>query len=302
MTVTESAPATEAEVVCAGVVHVYLSEQGPVAALRNVDLVVGAGEMLAIVGPSGSGKTTLMSLLSGLMAPTAGSILIAGQDITRLDEPGLSRLRATQLSMLLQDPLANLLPYATVTENVAFAARGARRRGWPLRWTAEELVERLGMGDLGARPVHRLSAGQQNRAAIASALATSPRVLLADEPTGQLDPDSRDSVITALREARELSGATVIVVTHDSTVATALPRSLAISHGAIGAEGRGAERFAVVGGGGTVQLPPEIAARHPSGTLLTIRMADGEIILSPRDPPASRVSRDGGGEDGDGDG
>ena len=212
------------------------SEQGPVAALHNADLVVKAGDMLAIVGPSGSGKTTLMSLLSGLLRPTAGSVLIAGQDITQLDASRLSRLRATELSLLLQDPLPNLLPYATVNQNVSFAARGARRRGWPLCWSTEELVERMGLADFAERPVHRLSAGQQNLAAIASALATSPRLLLADEPTGQLDPHSRVMVIEALRAAHELGGATVIVVTHDRAVSEALPRSLTIENGAIGAE------------------------------------------------------------------
>jgi ABC-type lipoprotein export system ATPase subunit len=281
MTSTD-APTSGAEVVCAGLVHVYPSEQGPVAALRNVDLVVQAGEMLAIVGPSGSGKTTLMALLSGLLQPTAGSVLIAGQDITQLDAAGLSNLRATELSLLLQDPLRNLLPYATIAQNVTFAARGARRRGWPLRWSAGELIAQMGLAALADRPVHRLSAGQQNRAAIASALATSPRVLLADEPTGQLDPHSRDMVINALRDARRLSDATIIVVTHDLAVAEALPRSLAIADGAIGAEGRGSERFAVVGGGGTIQLPPEILARYPSGTLLAVELAGGEIVLRPR--------------------
>ena len=291
MTPTEPPTPSGADVVCAGLVHVYASEQGPVAALRNADLVVKAGEMLAIVGPSGSGKTTLMSLLSGLLTPTAGSVLIGGQDITRLDAADLSRLRATELSLLLQDPLRNLLPYATTSQNISFAARGARRRGWPLRWSTEELVEQMGLAQLADRPVYRLSAGQQNRAAIASALATSPRVLLADEPTGQLDPHSRDMVIAALRDARELSGATVIVVTHDRAVSEALPRSLAIENGAIGAEGRGAERFAVVSGSGTVQLPPEILASYPSGTLLTVHLDDGIIL---------RARQDSSGEAGDG--
>jgi len=280
-----------ADVVCAGLVHVYDSEQGPIAALRNADLVVKAGEMLAIVGPSGSGKTTLMSLLSGLLQPTAGSVLIGGQDITRLDAASLSRLRATELSLLLQDPMRNLLPYATIAQNIGFAARGARRRGWPLRWSTDELVERMGLAELADRPVYRLSAGQQNRAAIASALATSPRVLLADEPTGQLDPHSRDTVIAALRDARELSGATVIVVTHDRAVSDALPRSLAIENGAIGAEGRGAERYAVVGGSGTIQLPPEILARFPSGTLLGVHLDADGIVLRPR-PDGPGEARD----------
>ena len=276
------ARAAGAEVVCAGLVHVYPSEQGPVAALRNADLVVKGGEMLAIVGPSGSGKTTLMLLLSGLLQPTAGSVLIGGEDITQLDATRLSRLRATELSLLLQDPLRNLLPYATVVQNISFASRGARRRGWPLRWSTEELVERVGLAELADRPVNRLSAGQQNQAAIASALATSPRVLLADEPTGQLDSHSRDRVIAALHEARELSGATVIVVTHDRAVSEALPRSLAIENGAIGAEGRGAERYAVISGSGTIQLPPEILACYPSGTLLAVDLDAGRVVLRPR--------------------
>jgi ABC-type lipoprotein export system ATPase subunit len=291
MTSIETRPSAGAKVVCAGLVHVYASEQGPVVALRNADLVVEAGEMLAIVGPSGSGKTTLMSLISGLLQPTAGSVLIGDQDIAGLDAASLSRMRATEISLLLQDPLRNLLAYATVTQNISFAARGARRRGWPLRWSTEELVERMGLAELADRPVYRLSAGQQNRAAIAGALATSPRVLLADEPTGQLDPHSRDMVIAALRDARELSGATVIVVTHDRAVSEAVPRSLAIENGAIGAEGRGAERFAVVGGGGTVQLPPEILARYPSGTLLTVDLDAGGIVL--------RARQEGSGEAGD---
>jgi ABC-type lipoprotein export system ATPase subunit len=230
-----------------------------------------------------------MMLLAGLLQPTAGSVLIGGRDITQLDAASLSRLRATELSLLLQDPLRNLLPYATVSQNISFAARGARRRGWSLRWSTEELVRRMGLGELADRPVHRLSAGQQNRAAIASALATSPRVLLADEPTGQLDPHSRDMVIAALRDARELSGATVIVVTHDPAVSEALPRSLAIESGAIGAEGRGAERFAVVGGSGTIQLPPEVLARYPSGTLLTVDLETGGIVLRAREDRSGEV-------------
>ncbi len=270
-----------AEVVCAGVVHVYPGEDGPIAALRNVELVVEAGEMLAIVGPSGSGKTTLMSLLSGLLKPTAGSVRIAGQELTRMDETAISNLRATELAMLLQDPLRNLLPYATVLENVNFAARGARRRRWPLRWQPQELVQRLGLAGVADKPVWQLSAGEQNKAAIASALSTSPRVLLADEPTGQLDPVSRDAVIESLREAREFSGATVIVVTHDIEVATALPRSIAISHGVIGAEGRGDRRFAVVGSDGGIQLPAEVINRYPAGTLFEVRLGEDTIELRP---------------------
>src|ERR1700760_3219299 len=110
-----------AEVVCAGVVHVYQGEDTPIVALRNVELHVRAGEMLAVIGPSGSGKSTLLALLGGLLQPTAGAILIGDHDMARRDGRGLAELRATELALLLQDPLQNLLQYATTLENLAFA-------------------------------------------------------------------------------------------------------------------------------------------------------------------------------------
>jgi ABC-type lipoprotein export system ATPase subunit len=275
--------ATGAAVICAGVVHIYPGEDSPIVALRNVDLEVRPGEMLAILGPSGSGKSTLLSVLSGILRPTGGKVLVAGNDVARLDARGLSRIRATELALLLQDPLQNLLPYATVLENLAFAQRGARRRKWGLRWTAGELVEAFGLGAVAGRPVHLLSGGEQQRVATASAVATSPRIVLADEPTTQLDATGREAVIAALRQAHELSGATVIVVTHDAATAEAFPRTLAISHGAIGSEGRGGRRFAVIARDGSVHLPAEIAARFPPGTLFEVSVADSVVQLRPEE-------------------
>ncbi len=280
--VEATAPPTEGgEVICAGVVHLYPGEEEPIVALRNVDLDVRSGEMLAILGPSGSGKSTLLSLLSGMLRPTAGRVIVAGHDVGHLDGRRLARLRATELALLLQEPLHNLLPYATAGDNIAFAQRGSRRRRWPLRWDVEDLVDAFSLGPVARRPVHQLSGGEQQRVAMASAMATSPRVLLADEPTCQLDPRGRDAVIESLRQAHALSGATVIVVTHDSAVADALPRTLSISHGVIGAEGRGGRRFAVVGRDGGVQLPPEVAVLYPAGTLFRVALAGDVVELHP---------------------
>jgi putative ABC transport system ATP-binding protein len=284
-----------AEVVCAGVVHVYPGEDAPIVALRNVDLRVAPGEMLAVIGPSGSGKSTLLALLSGLMQPTAGAILIGEHDMAGLDGRDLARLRATELALLLQDPLQNLLPYATALENLAFAQRGARRRRWPLRWSPDELVEAFGLGPVARRPVYRVSDGEQQRVAIAGAMATSPRVLLADEPTARLDPGGRDAVIDNLRRAHELSGATVIIVTHDTTLADALPRTLGIAHGVLGSERREGRRLAVADRGGSVQLPPEIAARFPAGTVFAVTLEDDVVKLSPeRALEADSGANDGG--------
>jgi len=272
--------AAGAEVVCAGVVHVYPGEDAPIVALRNVDLHVRAGEMVAINGPSGSGKSTLLALLSGLMAPTAGTIRVGDHDMTRLDRRGLARLRATELALILQDPLRNLLPYATTLENLAFAQRGARRRGWPLRWSPDELVDAFGLGAVARRPVHGVSGGEQQRVAIAGATATSPRVLLADEPTARLDHAGRDAVIDNLRRAHALSGATVIIVTHDTTLAEALPRALGIAHGVVGSERRAGQRLAVAGRDGSVQLPPEVAARFGPGTVFAVTVEDDVVLLA----------------------
>jgi putative ABC transport system ATP-binding protein len=281
MTALAESHLTGAEVICAGLVHIYPGEDGPIVALRNLDLEVRAGEMMALLGPSGSGKSTLLAVLSGMLRPTAGKVLVAGHDMARLDEGGVSRLRATDLALLLQDPLENLIPYATALENLAFVQRGARRRRWSLRWTPDELVDTFGLGSIASRPVYQLSGGEQQKVAMASAVATSPRVLVADEPTTNLDAASRSAVIDGLRRAREISGATIIVATHDATTAAAFPRSLTISHGAIGEEGRGGRRFAVVGRGGTVQLPAEVAARYPAGSLFRVVVTDSAVELRP---------------------
>lgn len=275
----------QAEIHCAGIMHLYPGEDAPVVALRNIDLDVGAGELIAILGPSGSGKSTLLLLLSGLLRPTVGSVRVAGHDLGRLDSAGLNRLRATELALLLQEPLDNLLPYATATQNVRFGQRGARRHRWPLRWDAQEILAAMDLAELADRSITSLSGGQQQRVALATVLASSPAVLLADEPTAHLDPTGRDAVITALKQANQLSGATTVVVTHDPVVAAAMPRTITLRHGQIGSEGRRGRQYAVVGPDGTVQLPESWLAEHPPGTLLSVHQTPAGIELRLEDEP-----------------
>jgi putative ABC transport system ATP-binding protein len=270
---------------CVGVMQLYAGEETPVVALRNVDLDVEPGELVAILGPSGSGKSTLLSLLSGLLRPTAGSVQVAGHDLGRMGSAALNRLRATDVALLLQDPLDNLLPYATAAQNVRFAQRGARRRHWPLRWSAGEILAALGLEPLANRPMTELSGGQQQQVAVATVLAASPRVLLADEPTAHLDPMGRQAAIAALQQANRLSGATTIVVTHDPVVAAAMRRTVTISNGHIGSEGRGGREFVVIGRDGTVALPAEVLADHPAGTLLSVHRSPEGIVLRPEEAP-----------------
>jgi putative ABC transport system ATP-binding protein len=262
---------------CEGLLHLFAVEGGqPVVALRNVYLDVAPGEMLALLGPSGSGKSTLLAVLAGLLRPTAGRIVVSGHDMAKLDGPGSARLRATEVALVLQDPARNLLPYATARQNVAFAQRGAVRRGWPVRWAPHELLEALGLTALAHQPVHRLSSGEQQRVALATAVATSPRILLVDEPTSNLDRHARQTTTDLLHQINKLGEVTVLVVTHDHATAAALPRTVTIRGGQVGAEGRRGQQFVVVNGDGTVALPPDVLAEHPPGSLFSIhRQADG---------------------------
>ena len=147
--------------------------------------------MLAIVGPSGSGKTTLLSLLSGMLRPTAGKVLVAGHDMARLSERGVSRLRSTELGLLLQEPLHNLIPYATALDSLAFAQRGARQpRLADALGTGEDLVEAFGLERVATRPVYQLSSGEQQRVAIAERGNSSPSCSPTSRPASSMRADA----------------------------------------------------------------------------------------------------------------
>lgn len=269
-TSSESAP-TGLDIHFDGVVHLYPSPEGDVVALRGVDLDVGAGEKFALLGPSGSGKSTVLSLLAGLQRASAGQIQIGPYEMGKLSNRQLLRLRATEVSLVLQDPARNLLPYATATQNIEFAQRGARGRGKTPPWSPSELLQDLGMGHLAGRTVATLSGGEQQRVAITSGVAGAPRLLLVDEPTSQLDTVSRDQVIELLHRINAQLGSTVVSVTHDPAVAAAMPRTVTIRDGRVGAEGRRGQEYAVVGRDGSVQLPPDVLEMLPPGTLLQVR-------------------------------
>ncbi len=275
-----TAPSPGLDIHFEGVVHLYPSDEGDVVALRGVDLDVEAGEEFALLGPSGSGKSTVLALLAGLHRPSAGRIRLGEYDLGRLSNRQLLRLRAAEVSLVLQDPARNLLPYATAAQNVEFSQRGARARGHRPPWGAVELLEQLGMGQLAHRTVATLSGGEQQRVAIATGVAPAPRLLLVDEPTSQLDTQNRDQVIALLRDINQRLGATVVSVTHDPAVGAAMPRTVTIRDGRIGAEGRRGQEFAVVGKDGSVQLPPDVLDLMPPGTLVRVRRHATGVDLS----------------------
>ncbi len=202
-----------------------------VHALRGVDLEIHRNEMVGIIGPSGSGKSTLLGIIGGLDSPTSGSIAIDGVDVTRMSEGQLTDIRNQKIGFVFQ--FFNLIPTLTALENVALPIEFAQvRRHKPFK-RAEDLLEMLGLGSrLHHRP-NELSGGQQQRVAIARALANDPPILLADEPTGNLDSQAGETVLESLSNIRDQSGATVVLVTHDQTLATRMDRVLSLVDGKI---------------------------------------------------------------------
>jgi ABC-type lipoprotein export system ATPase subunit len=275
------------------VVHIYRAEAGDVVALAGVDLTIAPGEMLALVGPSGSGKSTLIALLSGLMRPSAGRVTIGTYDIGKLSDGEISRLRGTEVGVVLQGAERNLLPYATLARNIWLAqTRAAGTKGIKLD-DPERILDLVGLGGQGRARLAELAPGARQRAALAVGIAAGPGLLLVDEPTSQLDTAGRDEVVHALETVNAERGTTIVVVTHDAEVGARLGRAVTIRDGRVGAEGRGGQDFAVVAGDGTVQLPPEVLGEFPPGTLFTVDRIDGSVALVPSGDP-SPAGPDGG--------
>jgi putative ABC transport system ATP-binding protein len=212
--------------------RVYRTGRLEVPALVDASLVVQPGEFVAIVGPSGSGKSTLMHVVGCLDRPTAGSYAIAGTPVADLDDDALAELRSRTIGFVFQS--FNLLPRTSALENVAtpLLYQGVGRRERLAR--AGAVLERLGLGDRMAHEPSELSGGQQQRVAIARALVTEPALLLADEPTGNLDSQSGADVIAILRELHA-SGRTIVLITHDPAVAAVAGRQVRIADGRLAA-------------------------------------------------------------------
>jgi ABC-type lipoprotein export system ATPase subunit len=254
------------QIVCDGLIRIFKVADIEAVALQGLDLIVEAGEMLAVVGASGSGKSTLLNILGGLDVQSAGRALVAGHDLGQMDARERTDYRRRVVGFVWQQTSRNLLPYLTALENVELpmTLEGRPNR----RARAKELLDLVGLSERTGSKPERLSGGEQQRVAIAVALANEPAVLLADEPTGELDSVTSADVFALLRRVNKELGTTIVVVTHDALVADQVPRTVAIRDGRTstetvrrteaqieGGNRTIAEEFVVLDRAGRLQLP-----------------------------------------------
>jgi putative ABC transport system ATP-binding protein len=215
--------------------RVYGEGETAVHALRDVTVGFPSGQFAAIMGPSGSGKSTLMHLLAGLDRPSGGSVVVDGNELSTLDDKGLTRLRRDRLGFVFQ--AFNLVPVLTAEENIVLPLTLAGRK--PDREWHDTLIAAVGLGDRLTHRPSELSGGQQQRVAVARALIHRPAVVFADEPTGNLDSKSSDEVLALLRQAVDDFGQTVVMVTHDAHAASVADRIVVLSDGRVVHDGAG---------------------------------------------------------------
>lgn len=252
-----------------GLYHVYDSkaEDGNVVALRGLHVRVMEGEAVAIVGPSGSGKSTLLKCLGGLMKPSAGGVMLNQRMMARLTGNELVKLRQKTVSFIFQD--ANLLNHLNALDNVAQPLRHQGVLPWEARKRAQKLLDRLGMGERSTGIPEELSGGEQQRVSIARALITKPKLILADEPTGALDPITSREILNIFKDLHKNEDVAFLVVTHNREVASFADRSLELRDGRFVAQhgtdvdigDLAGSREIIIDETGTVTLPPDILAK-----------------------------------------
>ena len=296
MTTTASGGASP-YVLCQDVFKIYKIADLEVVALRGLDLAVDEGEVVAIVGASGSGKSTLLNILAGYDAPSAGGVRVGSRDLLRMSARETEEYRRSEVGFIWQQTSRNLFPYLTTLENVSLPMMLANAPGRERRERAEELLRLVGMGHRLAHTPEKLSGGEQQRVAIAVALANRPPLLLADEPTGELDDATAADILDLFGEVNREMGTTILIVTHDPDIAYKVGRAVMIRDGKMSTEIRRKityrrivgdaeteqplEEFALVDGNGRIQIPRELLERMNIGEKARVSLEYGRVSITP---------------------
>ena len=265
---------------CAGLVHIYKAADLEVFALQGLDMTIDDGEVVAIVGASGSGKTTLMNVLAGVQVPTAGQARVAGWDLASLSDGTRDRYRRDVIGYVWQSATLNLTAELTADENLQLPLLVAGKSRHERIERAAELLEAF---ELSHRRNHRpaqMSGGEQQRLALGVAVANRPRVLLADEPTAELDRASARQVLEDIRALSEREGTTVVMVTHDHEVERHVDRVLRIRDGKTSTETTaGAGELVILDPAGRLQLPKSVLEASKLGARVRVRAEKGRVVI-----------------------
>ena len=296
---SDEAPA--AMILCENLVKIYKSADIEVVALQGLDIAIPRGELMGIIGNSGSGKSTFLNIIGGLDRPSAGKVLVDGRDLLRLSDRDLVAYRRNTVGFVWQNNARNLIPYLTAQENVEMPMLVSRASGRKAR--ARELLELVGLGHRASGRLTELSGGEQQRVAIAIALANRPAILLADEPTGEVDSHTAMLLLDVFRQASRAYGVTVVIVTHDARISRKVDRVVAIRDGRtssemvrrrsyseelaemggekLGEEEVAHEELAVVDRTGRLQVPREYLDALGVKGQVKVELENGRIVLLP---------------------
>ena len=293
MTIRGEAPYIQ----CKDLFKIYKIADLEVVALRGLDLSVDAGEVVAIVGASGSGKSTLMNILAGYDTPSAGGVTVGGTDLLQMGGAGAEEYRRTQIGFIWQQTSRNMFPYLSTLENVALPMMLTDVPVSDRTDRAKELIDLVGLGHRMDHTPDKLSGGEQQRVAIAIALANHPPLLLADEPTGELDDATAAEILDLFGEVNHRLGTTIVIVTHDPEIAYKVGRVVLIRDGKLSTEIRrkvtfrrltgaadteGAlEEFILVDASGRVQIPKEYLEQLKIGERAVAEVESGKVTLAP---------------------
>ena len=282
---------------CEGLVKIYKVANLEVMALQGLDLEVKRGEMLGIVGASGSGKSTLMNILGGLDRPSAGRVSVDGDDLLKMSYEGINQYRRMKIGFVWQQGARNLIPYLTALENVRLPVTIQAQSWSQERPRLEALLDVVGLGDRKHHRLSELSGGEQQRVAIAVALANDPVLLLADEPTGEVDSATALGIFHLLKELNRLHGLTMVIVSHDLEIAHHVDRVVAIRDGKTSSEtvrpsapdaalvpqksGEAFREFVLVDSAGRLQVPREYLEQFKIKGRVQMEVVDEGILIRP---------------------